>query len=88
MMVAPESDSDRVARIRRIAAEVKSGGYAVHSRRLAAALLDWDPRRGSPKASAEVADRRRAYMRDYMRRRRSTRLITSAHSPPAAAHAA
>ena len=74
-MVAPEGDIDRAARVSRIAAQVRSGAYAVHARRLATALLDWDPKRGSPRASAEVADRRRAYMRDYMRRRRATRLI-------------
>lgn len=69
----PESDSDRASRVRRIAELVKNGAYSVQSRRLAAALLDWDPRRGSPKGSVEVADRRRTYMRDYMRRRRAAR---------------
>ena len=70
----PESDPQRAERVRRIAAEVKSGAYAVKTRRLAMALLDWDPRRGATKGSAESADRRRAYMRDYMRRRRAGRL--------------
>ena len=69
-----ETESDRAERIQRIAAAVKSGAYAVQTRRLAMALLDWDPRRGAPKGSAEAADRRRAYMRDYMRRRRAGRL--------------
>ena len=76
-MVAPESDMDRAARVSRLAAQVRSGAYAVHAHRLATALLDWDPKRGSPRASAEVADRRRSYMRDYMRRRRATRLLTA-----------
>jgi hypothetical protein len=83
MMVAPESELDRAARIRRLTAQVRSGAYSVHPRRLASAHLEWDPKRGSPRASAEVADRRRSYMRDYMRRRRSTRLPTSSISPPA-----
>ena len=69
-----ESDPERAARVRRIAAAVKSGAYAVQTRRLAMALLDWDPRRGGTKGTAESADRRRAYMRDYMRRRRAGRL--------------
>lgn len=70
----PESDPQRVERVRRIADAVKSGAYAVQTRRLAMALLDWDPRRGATKGSAESADRRRAYMRAYMRRRRAGRL--------------
>ena len=70
-----ESDGERAARIARIAALVKSGAYAVQTRSLAMALLDWDPRRGAPRSSAEAADRRRAYMRDYMRRRRAGRLF-------------
>ena len=71
---ATESESDRAERIKRIAAAVKTGAYAVQTRRLAMALLDWDPRRSAAKGSAEAADRRRAYMRDYMRRRRAGRL--------------
>ena len=70
----PESEAQRAERIRSIASAVKSGAYAVQTRRLAMALLDWDPRRGTAKGSAESADRRRAYMRDYMRRRRAGRL--------------
>ncbi len=88
MMVAPESDMDRAARVNRIAAQVRSGAYAVHVHRLATALLDWDPKRVSPRASAEVADRRRAYMRDYMRRRRATRLLTGGVPALRSAHAA
>ena len=79
---------DRAARVSRIAAQVRSGAYAVHARRLATALLDWDPKRGSPRASAEVADRRRAYMRDYMRRRRAARQLVSGGDSPAPAFAA
>ena len=70
----PESDRERAERVQRIAAAVRSGAYAVQTRRLAMALLDWDPRRGASKGTAESADRRRAYMRDYMRRRRAGRL--------------
>lgn len=77
-----ETDRDRAARVRKIAALVKSGAYAVHTRRLAVALLEWDPRRGAPRASAEAADRRRSYMRDYMRRRRAGRLPDPAESLP------
>lgn len=69
-----ESEPERAARVRRIAQMVKSGAYAVPTRRLAMALLDWDPRRSAPRGSAEAADRRRIYMRDYMRRRRAGRL--------------
>ena len=69
-----ESELEREARVQLIAQMVKSGAYAVQTRHLAMALLDWDPRRGAPRGSAETADRRRAYMRDYMRRRRAGRL--------------
>ena len=68
-----ESERERAVRVRRIAELVRSGAYAVQTRSLAMALLDWDPRRGSARGSAESADRRRAYMRDYMRRRRAGR---------------
>ena len=68
-----ESEPERAARVRRIAQMVKSGAYDVQTRRLAMALLDWDPRRGATRGSAEAADRRRTYMRDYMRRRRAGR---------------
>jgi hypothetical protein len=57
--------------VRQLAQLVKSGDYAVQSHRLAQALLEWDPRRAGAKQSVEVADRRRAYMREYMRRRRA-----------------
>jgi len=66
-----ETPEERNARVRRLADLVKTGGYAVQSHRLAMALLEWDPHRGGPKQSVEVADRRRAYMRAYMRRRRA-----------------
>ena len=66
-----ETPAERSARVHYLAALVKDGGYAVHAGRLATALLEWDPRRSNPKQSAEVADRRRAYMREYMRRRRA-----------------
>jgi len=66
-----ESPQQRSARVQQLAQLVKSGAYAVHSHRLAQALLEWDPRRGNAKQSVEVADRRRAYMREYMRRRRA-----------------
>ena len=69
-----ENDRERAERVKRIAAAVRTGAYAVQTRRLAMALLDWDPRRSAVKGSAEAADRRRAYMRDYMRRRRAGRL--------------
>ena len=66
-----ESPQQRGARVQQLAQLVKSGAYAVHSHRLAQALLEWDPRRGNARQSVEVADRRRAYMREYMRRRRA-----------------
>ena len=66
-----ESPQQRSARLQHLAQLVKSGGYAVYSHRLAQALLEWDPHRGSPRKAMEGADRRRAYMRDYMRRRRA-----------------
>lgn len=66
-----ETAEQRHGRVRHLADLVKSGGYAVPSHRLASALLEWDPRRNNPKQAAEVADRRRAYMRDYMRKRRA-----------------
>ena len=69
-----ESERDRTERVRRLAALVRDGSYDVRAERLAAALLDWDPRRSSPKGSAETADRRRTYMREYMRRRRAGEL--------------
>ena len=84
----PETDSDRAARVRQIAALVKSGSYAVQTHRLALALLDWDPRRASPKGAADTADRRRTYMRDYMRRRRAARQLVSGGDSPAPAYAA
>ena len=73
-----ETEPERAARVRRIAEMVKSGAYAVQTRQLAAALLEWDPRRSAPRGSAESADRRRTYMRDYMRRRRAGRLLDDA----------
>jgi len=66
-----ESSEARHGRVRHLAQLVKSGDYAVPSDRLASALLEWDPRRSNPKQAAEVADRRRSYMRDYMRKRRA-----------------
>jgi hypothetical protein len=71
-----ETDAERAERVRRLAQLVKGGGYDVQAHRLAAALLDWDPRRSTPRGSAETADRRRAYMRDYMRRRRAASTAT------------
>ena len=67
-----ETPQQRNARVRQLAQLVRGGVYTVEVRQLAAALLEWDPRRGVPRQSAEVADRRRAYMRDYMRRRRAS----------------
>jgi hypothetical protein len=78
-----ESPQQRNARVQQLAELVKSGAYAVHSHRLAQALLEWDPRRGNTKQSVEVADRRRAYMREYMRRRRA-QLPTDLGPPPEA----
>lgn len=66
-----ETPEQRSSRVQQLAHLVKTGEYAVHSQRLALALLEWDPRRGGTRQSAEVADRRRAYMRDYMRKRRA-----------------
>jgi hypothetical protein len=66
-----ETESDRAARVRRISESVRAGRYNVQAHRLALALLDWDPRRASPKGSPEANDRRRTYMRDYMRKRRA-----------------
>ena len=75
--ILPESDEtmrDRADRLRLLAQLVKNGSYAVHSRRLAAALLDWDPRRSGQKQASEMTDRRRSYMREYMRRRRAAQV--------------
>lgn len=66
-----ESAHQRANRLRLLARLVRDGSYAVHSRRLAAALLDWDPRRSGPKQVTDMTDRRRSYMREYMRRRRA-----------------
>ena len=66
-----ESENERACRVRRLAELVRGGCYGVRAERLAMALLDWDPRRSSPKGSAETAGRRRTYMRDYMRKRRA-----------------
>ncbi|NBX46708.1 MAG: hypothetical protein EBT22_05760 [Chloroflexi bacterium] len=64
--------AEREARIRRLAAMVKQGAYVVESQHLATALLEWDPKRTAPRAGdGEGLDRRRAYMRDYMRKRRA-----------------
>ncbi len=67
-----ETDNERAARVQRLAQLVKGGTYNVKADRLAMALLDWDPRRSTPRGSVETAGRRRAYMREYMRRRRAT----------------
>ncbi|MBI3970545.1 MAG: hypothetical protein HY332_04590 [Chloroflexi bacterium] len=66
-----ETREQREARIQSLAQLVKSGVYAVQSNRLAAALLEWDPKRSTPRQATDGADRRRAYMREYMRRRRA-----------------
>jgi hypothetical protein len=67
-----ETPAEREARVRRLAQLVKQGTYIVESQHLAAALLEWDPRRIAARGGdAEAPDRRRAYMRDYMRRRRA-----------------
>jgi hypothetical protein len=67
-----ETPAEREARVRRLAQLVKEGTYVVESQHLAAALLEWDPRRVAVRGGdAEAPDRRRAYMRDYMRRRRA-----------------
>jgi hypothetical protein len=76
-IVAPEpleGERERADRIRTLAEQVRDGSYAVHARRLAMALLDWDPRRSAARQPQEGDDRRRAYMREYMRRRRAARL--------------
>jgi hypothetical protein len=74
-----ETPQERELRVQRLAQLVRSGQYAVHAQSLALALLDWDPRRGTPpKQSPETADRRRAYMREYMRRRRAEQLFAVA----------
>ncbi len=70
----PESPAEREARIRRLAAMVKQGVYVVESQHLATALLEWDPKRTAPRAGDDDSqDRRRAYMREYMRKRRAGR---------------
>lgn len=69
-----ETPEEREFRVQRLAEQVRTGTYAVQLQRLALALLDWDPRRGAPRNTADVSDRRRAYMREYMRRRRSGQL--------------
>lgn len=79
---ATEPVDDRAARVRRLSEIVRSGAYTVHTRRLALALLDWDPRRSALKGSPDVAGRRRAYMREYMRRRRALE-GEPGRSPPA-----
>ena len=67
-----ESLADREARVRRLAHLVRQGTYVVESQHLAAALLEWDPRRVTARGGDTSApERRRAYMRDYMRRRRA-----------------
>ncbi|MBU6287782.1 MAG: hypothetical protein ACKO2D_09565 [Chloroflexota bacterium] len=67
-----ETPAEREARVRRLAQLVKQGTYVVESQHLAAALLEWDPRRVATRGGdSEAPDRRRAYMRDYMRRRRA-----------------
>ena len=66
-----ETESDRAGRVRMLAELVRGGCYDVRAERLAMALLEWDPRRSSPRGSAETADRRRSYMREYMRKRRA-----------------
>jgi hypothetical protein len=67
-----ETPAEREARVRRLAQLVKQGTYVVETQHLAAALLEWDPRRVTARGGdADAPDRRRAYMRDYMRRRRS-----------------
>lgn len=67
-----ETPAEREARVRRLATLVRQGTYLVESQNLAVALLEWDPRRVSGRAGdADAPDRRRAYMREYMRRRRA-----------------
>jgi hypothetical protein len=66
-----ESAPERASRVSQLNQLVKEGNYTVHSRRLAMALLDWDPRRSGTRQDLEVTDRRRSYMREYMRRRRA-----------------
>jgi hypothetical protein len=69
-----ERERERMLRIQALAEQVRDGSYAVHARRLALALLDWDPRRSPARHANEVDDRRREYMREYMRRRRAARV--------------
>jgi hypothetical protein len=76
-----ETPEERSRRIEYLAQLVRTGGYAVQSDRLAHALLEWDPRRTGAKQSAEVANRRRAYMRDYMRKRRALSIHAPTPSP-------
>lgn len=81
---AEETDADRAARVRRLAQLVRGGDYDVQAGRLAAALLDWDPRRGAQRGTPAVAERRRTYMREYMRRRRAEQLNEACGLAPAA----
>ncbi len=80
--VPPEGERERAERVRRLAEQVRGGSYAVHAGRLALALLEWDPRRSVARQSHEGDDRRRTYMRDYMRRRRAARMQDEAAPAP------
>jgi hypothetical protein len=66
-----ETPDQRRLRVQSLAELVKAGSYAVRAHQLASALLEWDPKRSSPQHAFETADRRRAYMRAYMRKRRA-----------------
>lgn len=62
---------DRAERVRRLAQLVRGGAYLVPADRLAQALLEWDPRHTVVAHQANATERRRTYMREYMRRRRA-----------------
>lgn len=62
---------ERAQGVQLLAQLVQRGAYVVTPEQLALALLYWTPRYGSATSTAERAGRRRAYMREYMRRRRS-----------------
>ncbi len=62
---------ERAQWVQLLAQLVQRGAYVVTPEQLALALLHWTPRYGSATSTAERAGRRRAYMREYMRQRRS-----------------
>ncbi len=71
-VISPDlAPHERAQWVQLLAHLVQRGAYVVTPEQLALALLQWAPRYGSATSTAERAGRRRAYMREYMRRRRS-----------------